>query len=99
VGGPNEITRSKDGNFYVVEREDDDETAYVHVRDANRTVSAHTESRHVHDVDSKGDFCAGLTQNRSVDKFVYGLSADAVLAGAGIPIVTDRTVIFVGDPY
>jgi hypothetical protein len=35
-------------------------------------VLARVESRHVHgvDVDSRGDIYAGLTQDRSVDKFV-----------------------------
>ena len=72
MGGPNDITRGKDGNFYIAEQEDEGKPAYVCVRDANGAVLARMESRHVHGVgvDSKGDIYAGLTQDRSVDKFV-----------------------------
>jgi hypothetical protein len=72
MGGPNDITRGKDGNFYIAEQEDGGNPAYVCVRDANGAVLARMESRHVHGVgvDSKGDIYAGLTQDRSVDKFV-----------------------------
>ena len=47
-------------------------TAYVCVRDAAGAVLARMESRHVHGVgvDSRGDIYAGLTVDRSVDKFV-----------------------------
>ena len=72
MGGPNDLTRGKDGNFYIAEQEDDGKPAYVCVRDARGTVLARLESRHVHGVgvDSRGDIYAGLTQERSVDKFV-----------------------------
>jgi DNA-binding beta-propeller fold protein YncE len=72
MGGPNDITRSKDGTFVIAEQEDDGKPAYVCVRDAGGKVLARMESRHVHGagVDSRGDIYAGLTQNRSVDKFV-----------------------------
>jgi hypothetical protein len=42
------------------------------VRDAKGAVLTRLESRHVHGVgvDSHGDIYAGLTQERSVDKFV-----------------------------
>jgi DNA-binding beta-propeller fold protein YncE len=72
MGGPNDITRGRDGNFYIAEQEDDGKPAYVSVWDANGNVLARMESRHVHGVgvDSRGDIYAGLTQNRSVDKFV-----------------------------
>ena len=72
MGGPNDITRGKDGNFYIAEQEDDGKPAYVCVRDASGNVLARMESRHVHGVgaDSRGDIYAGLTQERSVDKFV-----------------------------
>jgi DNA-binding beta-propeller fold protein YncE len=72
MGGPNDITRGKDGNFYIAEQEDDGKPASVCVRDANGRVLARMESRHVHGVgvDSRGDIYAGLTQDRSVDKFV-----------------------------
>jgi DNA-binding beta-propeller fold protein YncE len=72
MGGPNDITRGKDGNFYIAEQEDDGKPAYVSVWDRNGNVLARMESRHVHGVgvDSRGDIYAGLTQNRSVDKFV-----------------------------
>jgi len=72
MGGPNDITRGKDGNFYIAEQEDGGNPAYVCVRDAQGAVLARMESRHVHGVgvDSRGDIYAGLTQNRSVDKFV-----------------------------
>jgi DNA-binding beta-propeller fold protein YncE len=72
MGGPNDITRGKDGNFYIAEQEDDGKPAQVCVRDPNGAVLARFPSRHIHGigVDSKGDIYAGLTQDRSVDKFV-----------------------------
>jgi DNA-binding beta-propeller fold protein YncE len=72
MGGPNDITRGRDGNFYIAEQEDGGNPAHVCVRDANGAVLARMPSRHVHGigVDSKGDIYAGLTQDRGVDKFV-----------------------------
>src|SRR5437762_493672 len=72
MGGPNDITRGKDGNFYIAEQEDNGKPAQVCVRDGQGNVLARMEGRHVHGVgvDSRGDIYAGLTQNRSVDKFV-----------------------------
>ena len=72
MGGPNDISRGKDGNFYIAEQEDGGNPAYVTVRSPTGEVLAKMESRHVHGVgvDSRGDIYAGLTQNRSVDKFV-----------------------------
>jgi DNA-binding beta-propeller fold protein YncE len=71
MGGPNDISRGRDGNFYIAEQEDNGNPAYVTVRDGNGNVLARMPSRHVHGVgvDSKGDIYAGLTQERSVDKF------------------------------
>jgi DNA-binding beta-propeller fold protein YncE len=72
MGGPNDITRGRDGNFYIAEQEDAGNPAYVTVRDGEGRVLTKLESRHVHGVgvDSKGDIYAGLTQDRGVDKFV-----------------------------
>ena len=72
MGGPNDITRAQDGTFVIAEQEADGNPAYVCVRDANGAVLAKLESRHVHGVgvDSRGDIYAGLTVDRSVDKFV-----------------------------
>jgi NHL repeat len=72
MGGPNDISRGRDGNFYIAEQEDDGNPAQVCVRDADGNVLVRLASRHVHGVgvDSKGDIYAGLTQDRSVDKFV-----------------------------
>src|SRR3984957_10183468 len=72
MGGPNDITRCNDGTFIIAEQEDGGNTAYITVRDAKGTVLARMESRHVHGVgvDSRGDIYAGLTVDRSVDKFV-----------------------------
>ena len=72
MGGPNDITRGRDGNFYIAEQEDSGNPAYVCVRDANGNMLVRLESPHVHGVgvDSKGDIYAALTQNRSVDKFL-----------------------------
>jgi len=72
MGGPNDISRGKDGNFYIAEQEDGGNPAYCTVRDPQGKVLAKMESRHVHGigVDSKGDIYAGLTQDRGVDKFV-----------------------------
>jgi DNA-binding beta-propeller fold protein YncE len=72
MGGPNDISRGRDGNFYIAEQEDAGNPAYVTVRDGQGRVLAKMASRHVHGVgvDSRGDIYAGLTQDRSVDKFV-----------------------------
>jgi DNA-binding beta-propeller fold protein YncE len=72
MGGPNDITRGKDGTFYIAEQEDGGKPAYVCIRDADGSVLARLESRHIHGVgvDSHGDIYAGLTVDRSVDKFV-----------------------------
>lgn len=72
MGGPNDITRGKDGVFYIAEQEDGDKPAYICVRDSAGEVLARLETRHVHGVgvDSRGDVYAGLTVDRSVDKFV-----------------------------
>jgi DNA-binding beta-propeller fold protein YncE len=72
MGGPNDITRGNDGTFYLAEQEADGNPAYVCVRDAQGNVLTRMESRHVHGVgvDSRGDIYAGLTVDRSVDKFV-----------------------------
>ena len=50
MGGPNDITRGKDGNFYIAEQEDAGKPAYVCVRDGQENVLARLESRHVHGV-------------------------------------------------
>ena len=70
MGGPNDISRGKDGNFYIAEQEDSGNPAYVCVRDRQGNVLARMESRHVHGigVDSHGDIYAGLTQDRSVEQ-------------------------------
>lgn len=72
MGGPNDISRGRDGNFYIAEQEDDGKPACVAVRDGEGNLLARMESRHVHGigVDSHGDIYAGLTQDRSVDKYV-----------------------------
>jgi hypothetical protein len=72
MGGPNDISRGKDGNFYIAEQEADGNPAYCTVRSPTGEVLAKMESRHVHGigVDSEGNIYAGLTQNRGVDKFV-----------------------------
>lgn len=72
MGGPNDISLGKDGNFYIAEQEYDDKPAYVCVRDKAGNVLTRLESRHVHGVgvDSHGDIYAGLTVDKSVDKFV-----------------------------
>ena len=72
MGGPNDITRGKDGNYYIAEQEVDGKPAQVCVRDPNGAVLVRFDSRHDHGVgvDSRGDIYAGLTTERSVDKFV-----------------------------
>ncbi|HTV90736.1 MAG TPA: 6-bladed beta-propeller [Stellaceae bacterium] len=72
MGGPNDVSRGKDGNFYIAEQEADGNPSYVCVRDPAGRVLVRLASRHVHGVgvDSRGDIYAGLTQDRSVDKFV-----------------------------
>jgi DNA-binding beta-propeller fold protein YncE len=72
MGGPNDISRGKDGNFYIAEQEENGGPAHIAVRDAQGKLLARMESRHVHGVgvDSKGDIYAGLTQDRGVDKFI-----------------------------
>jgi len=72
MGGPNDISRGRDGNYYIAEQEYDDKPAFVCVRAPDGTVITRLETRHVHGVgvDSRGDIYAGLTVHRSVDKFV-----------------------------
>jgi NHL repeat len=72
MGGPNDISRGKDGNYYIAEQEADGNPAYCTVRAPDGTVLVKLASRHVHGigVDSRGDIYAGLTQERGVDKFV-----------------------------
>jgi len=72
MGGPNDITRGVDGLYYIAEQEDGGKPAYICIRDAQGKVLARLESRHVHGVgvDSRGDIYAGLTVDRSIDKFV-----------------------------
>lgn len=78
-GDPSNITRGKDGDFYIAEQEDDGKPAHDCVRDANGMVLARVESRHVHrvGVDSRSNICTGLTHDRSVDKFVAGRRTDS----------------------
>jgi hypothetical protein len=49
--------RGKDGNFYIAAQEDEGNSAYVCVRDANGAALARMESRYVRGVgvDSRGD--------------------------------------------
>jgi DNA-binding beta-propeller fold protein YncE len=72
MGGPNDITLGKDGIFYIAEQEYDDKPAYICLRDGKGSVITRLESRHIHGVgvDSRGDIYAGLTVDKSVDKFV-----------------------------
>ncbi|HZT87271.1 MAG TPA: 6-bladed beta-propeller [Stellaceae bacterium] len=72
MGGPNDISRGRDGNFYVAEQEENGGPAHICVRGPDGAVLARMESRHVHGVgvDSRGNIYAGLTQDRGVDKFV-----------------------------
>jgi DNA-binding beta-propeller fold protein YncE len=72
MGGPNDISRDKDGVFYICEQEVDGEPPFVSVRDGNGAVLARWEIRHAHGlwVDSHGDIYLGLTTNHSVDKYV-----------------------------
>ena len=71
MGGPNDISRGKDKNWYIAEQEDAGNPAYCTVRSPDGRVIAKMASRHVHGigVDSQGSIYAGLTQDRSVDKF------------------------------
>jgi len=72
MGGPNDITLGKDGIYYIAEQEHDDKPAYICLRDGKGGVITRLESRHIHGVgvDSRGDIYAGLTVDKSVDKFV-----------------------------
>jgi len=71
MGGPNDITLGNDGIFYIAEQEHDDKPAYICLRDGTGSVITRLESRHIHGVgvDSRGDIYAGLTVDKSVDKF------------------------------
>ena len=73
MGGPNDISRGKDGNFYIAEQEDDGNPAYCRVRERQgKGARPHGKPpcpRHRRRLRS-GDIYAGLTQDRSVDKFV-----------------------------
>src|SRR4029079_18012473 len=48
MGGPDDLRRANDGTFVIAEQEADGNPAYVTVRDADGTVIAKMESRHVH---------------------------------------------------
>jgi len=64
--------RAKDGTSYIGEQEDDGKPAYVCVRDKDGNVLTRLETRHIHGIgiNSRGDIYAGLTVDKSVDKFV-----------------------------
>ena len=72
MGGPNDITRANDGTFVIAEQEADGEPAYVCV--PIRMVPCSPSWRAVMCMAwasiSHGDIYAGLTVDRSVDKFV-----------------------------
>src|SRR5262245_34682130 len=72
MGGPNDIARAKDGISYIAEQEDGDKPAYICIRDASGNVLTRLETRHIHGIgiDSRGGIYAGLTVDKSVDKFV-----------------------------
>jgi len=44
MGGPNDITRGKDGNFYIAEQEDGGKPAQVCVRDGQGNVLVRFDS-------------------------------------------------------
>jgi len=71
-GRPQRHVPRQGWKYYIAEQEDEGKPADIRVRDDNGNVLARFESRHVHGVrvDSRGDVYAGLTQKRSVDKFV-----------------------------
>lgn len=71
--GPDDITLSKDGIFYVAEQDKGGMPPYICLRDSAGKVLTRVECpRHIHGagVDSRGNLYAGLTVNRHVDKFV-----------------------------
>jgi DNA-binding beta-propeller fold protein YncE len=72
MGGPNDIARSREGISYIAEQEDGDKPAYICIRDKDGNVITRMETRHIHGIgiDSRGDIYAGLTVDKSVDKFV-----------------------------
>ena len=72
MSGPNDITRGRDGVFYIAEQEQGDNPSYICIRDSDGKVITRLETRHAHGVgvDSRGDIYAGLTVDQSVDKFV-----------------------------
>ena len=72
MGGPNDITRGKDGTFIDCRAGRRRQSRVCLRARCGGKVLARMESRHVHGVgvDSRGDIYAGLTQDRSVDKFV-----------------------------
>jgi hypothetical protein len=61
MGGPNDISRDKDGVFYICEQEVDGEPPFVSIRDGNGRCSPAGRMRHAHGlwVDSHGAIYPG----------------------------------------
>ena len=78
MGRPDDITRDKDGVFYIDEMEDDAEPPYISVRDGAGKVLSRWPIKHAHGitVDSQGSIYAGISiksrahEPRYVDKYV-----------------------------
>jgi DNA-binding beta-propeller fold protein YncE len=72
MGGPNDIARDQEGNFYICEQEVDGGPAHISIRDNAGGVLARWQTRHAHGltVDSKGDIYVGLSVDHNVDKYV-----------------------------
>lgn len=72
MGGPNDIARDSEGNFYICEQEVDHGPAHICIRDGNGSVLARWETRHAHGltVDAHGDIYVALSVDHHVDKYV-----------------------------
>jgi hypothetical protein len=102
MGGPNDITRGKDGNFYIAEQEDSDKPGQVCVRNANGAVLSRMErrhgprrrrrlaQRHLRQIDPGPQ--RGQVRARRV-------SANVSFVGVNALIVTGPTFISARDPY
>jgi len=81
MGGPNDITRGKDGNFYIAKQEGAEKPAQVCVRDVKATMRARIASRSFDDLIGAGE---KQGRDRQTERF-RGLEIDDQLQGDRLP--------------
>ena len=81
MGGPNDITRGKDGNFCIAKQEDAEKPAQVCVLDVKGTMRARIASRSFDDLIGAGE---KQGRDRQTERF-RGLEIDDQLQGDRLP--------------